>query len=375
MGNGELFCKPTLVGFARGQAKDLERYLEEVERHTTICPVADPEELTLDHTGRTHRGNFRYTASSFRKIAQMFALGLSTFLPDLAGEVPKHMVDEDMIDAHLAREIFNNMANLRFDVLKHHRLLRNEKTKTIDGLVGQKHHSLENLTMLEQTDSAIASAAPDMEFHGGSVTGRKLTIWYRARVPFVVREIEGEPWCFYHGYYFRNSESTGTSVRGTQAVYTRRGACLRPFERENRVSHIGRGFTQRLNKMFQNIMSTEFKTTCLVANLDKMLTEPLGYAGLSDKEKKKFRTHFKRVIGGLGLTKTWAGKVLDDALAYGRADPTKLRMPLLSAKRFEERTLFDVFCPLVHMSRDLPIIRREIVQQVAYRVLNGKLEL
>lgn len=370
---GSLYCRQGIESFQQGEVRELERYLERVERSTTVSPISDPEELMIGSDGATRRGGYRYTAISFRKIAQQLASGLSTLLPDMAGETLKRNVDEEMTDPHGAREIFNNLARLRFPLLRPYRLLRNEEAKTIDGVVGQKHRSLENLTMLESAASAVQSLASDVEFYAAAVVGRKMVLWYRATSPLFVREINGKPWRFRHGYYFRNSEVTGTSVRGGLTIYTRHGTCLSPFTKNSRVSHIGRDFNQRLSKMFQHILGADVSAEKFRDGVDRLLDTPLGYAELDEKERKRFKARFVRALGDLGLPQQWAKEIFNKTLSVGSVDLADLRPTMMRSRLYASRTFFDVFCPLVRMARDLPITRREAVEQVAYKVLTGKL--
>jgi hypothetical protein len=373
--HGTLYCRPPLKSFRQGEDKALERYLAEVERNTTICPIADPEELVIGPDGTTRRGGYRFTSNSFRHVAQLLAPGLSKFLPDLAGEVLRKDVDEEMLDAHHARDIFNKLAHLRFPALRRCRLLRDEKAKTIDGVVGQKHRSLENLNMLDATRSALESNGSDLRLYAASVASRKLMLWYRACEPMFTRDIHGYPWSFYHGYYFRNSESTGTSVRGGFTVFTKHGSCLTPFTKQSRVSHIGRDFTKRLSKMFQYILGSEVPRQALATSVDSMTQTSLGYTATDDKERRKFKASFIKALGSLGLPQRWAGEAFEDTLAIGSLDMLGRQPLLLTSRDYAQRTHFDIFCPLVRMARDLPMAQRERVEQVAYKVLTGKFEI
>jgi len=364
-----------MESFRRGQSTALAKYLTSVDRHTTICPISDPDELTYDTEGCTNRGGYRFTAISFRQVAQIIAPGLSTLLPDLSGTIARKQVDEEMIDEHQARDIFNKLVRLRFPLLSSYRLLRNENTKTIDGVVGQKHRSLENLTMLEAAGSAVATLTDDIEFYAAAVVGRKMMLWYRAKSPMFVREVSGKPWSFYHGYYFRNAESTGTSVRGGLTVYTRHGSCLAPFTKKSRVTHIGRDFNQRLGKMFQHILGPDAPVEKFQEGVDNLLSTSLGYAELGDKEKKRFEKDAVKALSNIGLPQRWASEIFETTLKVGSVDLADLK-PLVDFNHiYATRTFFDMFSPLVRMARDLPSNRREGVEQVAYKVLTGKLEM
>lgn len=359
--------------FGPRQAQQLTEYLNGVERNTTICPITSPEELMYGRSGRTQRGEYRLTALSFRQLCKILAHGLSTLLPELAGVVARADIDDELTDFRRAREIFNGIVTLRFPLLRQYRLLRNEQAKLIDGVVGQKHRSLDNATMFERVNEAVQETASGVVFHTAVVTGRKMTVWYRHPEPLFVVDVDGQPWSFHRGYYFRNAESTGTSVCGSLTIFTRQGTCMMPFTKQGRVMHIGRDFQQRLSKMFQHVLATTVDAQQLQAGVERLLTTPLGYAELGDKARRAFEKEIVHNLSALGLPQRWAAECFENALTVGRADPRQLSPARSPRQVLATRTYFDVLCPLLRMARSLPSNRRESVEQVAYRMLTGKL--
>lgn len=373
--HGELYDRPAVVGFNKNSFQDLQRHLRAVDRNSTISPIADPEELMLGRDGRTKRGGYRYTASSFRKVTQYLAAGLSTLLSDLGGETRRTGVTDSMLDGHQARVIFNNMIQLRFELLAPYRLLRNEQDKTIDGVVGQKHRSLENITMLEFADSAVSSRE-DIAFYQAGLLNRRLVLWYRARQPMFVKEINERAWRFFHGYYFRNSESTGTSVCGGLTIFTRRGACLSPFTKDTRVTHIGRDFTHRLNKMFQNVLGAETSPEKYSKCVDQLLETPLRYAELTDNEQREtYHRRFCKGLENLGMPQKWASEIFDKTMRIGSKELDDLQHYFQPQLAYGDKTQFDIICPIMSMAKGLPLNKREAVEQVAFKVLNGQFEM
>lgn len=328
------------------------------------------------HDGTTKRGGYRYTSISFKQVAQLLAPGLSTILPDLSGDIKRKNVDEAMTDVHRAREIFNTFVTLRIPLLRTYRLLRNEDEKTIDGIIGQKHRSLENLTMLSATSDAISAVASrDMEFHAGLVTGRKLVLWYRSNTPMFTMDIDDTQWPFHYGYYFCNAESTGTSVRGSLTVYTKHGTCMAPFTKGSRVTHIGRDFSQRLSKMFQHILGADVPVKQFSDGLAKLLDTPLNYVNLDERGRRAFERKIVRALQEVGLPQGWAKECFNNTLSTGRVRPQDLKPSRNFKRLYESRTYFDVLCPIIRMAAQLPGSRREAVEQAAYKVLIGKLSM
>jgi hypothetical protein len=230
--------------------------------------------------------------------------------------------------------------------------------------------------MLAATNDAIRAVAGDsMEFHAGLAVGRKMVLWYRASSPMFSREIDGKPWHFHHGYYFRNAESTGTSVLGALTVYTNHGICLAPFSKDGRVSHIGRDFNQRLSKMFQHILGPEVPVERFAKGVDKLLNTPLGFVDLNERERRAFERKAISALQNVGLPQGWAGECFSNALACGRVRPQDLRPKRNFNRLYASRTHFDILCPIMRMAAELPINKREGVEQAAYRVLIGKLSM
>lgn len=369
--NDEIYCRPRVENFHSGQAADLDRYLLHVERNTTAHPISDESELMLGTDGSTQRGGYHYTVVSFRQLAQVIAPGLSTLLPDLSGAVRRKGIGDDLLDAVQARRIFNDLVQLRFSQLSSYRLLRNETDKTIDGLIGHKHRSLENRTLLLAANDAVPD---DVIFHAGSVIGRKVVLWYRSQHPMFSISLGDEPWPFFYGYYFHNGEATGTSVRGGLTVFTPIGTCLSPITKNHRVTHVGRDFNQRLSKMFQFILNEPVDVDQYHAGVDQLLETPLGYGSLDDRAQKNRERTIVRALGELGIPQRWAADCLNEALYVGRAG--KQRRPVGRVDQlFASRTTFDLFCPVIRLARALPTNRREKIEQAAYKILIGKLEL
>ncbi len=368
-----LYTKPPYHAFKANQMGQLEVLLTQSERATTLFPLADTQDLLLAEDGRTRRGNYRYTSHAFKQLTQLLCPGLSKMLPDLAGTIKRADLPDHLYFRPVAQRIFNQVLDLRFQVLSQYRVIRDEHARLIEGFVGVKHRPLENLDSFRQMRDAIESMAPEAKFFAAVLSGRRLTLWFRNECPSFQIQVGSKTCPIRVGYYFSNGEATGSSVRGAFALYTNHGACLRPFKKNERVTHIGRDFSRRLHKMFRAVLSDELQPGALQALCQASLPTPLGYAGLDNKAVKERDQRLVRGLGELGIPQRIGAGVLNDAVLMG-ADSEPMQ-PYQLSLGIGSRTIFDLFVALLRTARKLPINQREKVEQAAYLTLTGKLQL
>lgn len=368
----EVYSKPAVHG-TRDES-ELEKLLEATERATSLHKIADIEELKLTSEAVTRRDGYRYTSHSFRQLCQIVAPGLSTLLPDISGMARKDIPEEE-IDGVKALQVFNSLLELRFQRLSAFRVIRNEDERLIEGVVGTKHRSLENLTLLRQARDSIASgAAHPHSFHAGVLIGRRMMLWYRNPAPVLSVSVEGIPWPIYSGYYFCNGEATGTSVRATMALFTSHGTALAPINKfGGRVTHIGRDFNRRLDKLFGALLSKEVPREKLVKGSQRLFAESLGYEDLDDRRRKSRSKAIIKALGEAGIQQRLAADILDEALERGYRGAAA-RPSYQTDKVYASRRLFDLFCSVVRTARQLPINRREKTEQAAYTLLTQGLK-
>jgi len=370
-----LYTAPPTQAFTRGTENKLEQFLAKMEKATSALPVVDPEELQLAADGTTKRGGFRYTSYGFRQVTQLICPGLSKMLVDLSGTIKRPNLDPKMYFPREAQYILNNALDLRGGLLSSYRIIRNEDSKLIEGLIGAKHRTLENLDSYRQMRDAVESLTTDVEFYSGLVIGRQLTLWYRNKTPVFTIDTPKERVTYFPGYYFSNGEATGNSVRGTFAVYSRHGICLRPFKQSNRVTHIGRDFNIRLNKMFTSVLSEEISADKLEQGCNDLLDTSLGYADLDKQERKRRDKKLIRDMGNVGIPKRIAESVLGEALYVGSNEGSSVPPVYELNAVFGTRTVYDLFAASLRAARMLPANLREKAEQSAYQIMTGKMEI
>lgn len=369
------YVKPSVVTYRRSQADEFARYLSDSERFTSILPIERERELHLREDGTTYHGHYRYAPAAFHQVVQILGPGLSRLLPDLAGIVHRSKDDRlDLIDGHRACALFNDLVSLRFPLLSSRRLIRNEHSKTIEGVVGVKHKYLENSMLYTAANERLESRNDPARFYTAVLVSRRMALWYRHETPCFTIQVGRESWPCYAGYYFGNGEATGTSARGTLAFYTKCGVCLGPFKRHGgRVTHAGRDFSKRLNAMLSKVLD---QPVLIEEWRDGILRMQATNLGFGDKIGKDRRTHervYLAALSQLGVEQSLSAEALDSALTLGAIAPERPiadLQPLVAT-----RTVFDLFVALLRVGRRLGLARREKIEQAAYEILVGRLHV
>lgn len=371
-----LYDRPTIQQFSKAQGVELARQLKELDNTTTIYPISDEAEFQLTGDGRTKSGGYRFTSFAFSQIAQIIAPGLSKLLPDISGSIVLSEDRQFLVDSALSIDFWNRLIDLRFATFRNYRIIRNDKDKLIEGVIGTKHQYLENLALLTAANETLADYRPDVKFFAAVIVGRRMAVWYRSAAPAFVVDVDGQPWPFFVGYYFTNGEATGTSVRGTLAVFSREGLCLGPYKQfGERVTHAGREFYQRLGQMLITVITKEIPVTELRHGAEALLTTTLGFTTDMDKQARR-QQHRKLAhsLGIVGIPKKLASDIVKRGLTRGRSLGKANFMPLQDVGRvYPRRTLLDLWVPVMHAARAVDLSRREILEQAAFEVLLGRI--
>ena len=371
----DLYIKPEVVKFNHRQGRDLYEHLRWMETHTTVSHPRDFTDLQLDENGRTIAGGYRFTSTAFFQTAQIVAPGFSRFLPDISGNIVLPDGEDALIDGGMSTYVWNEMVEMRYSRFCQHQVIKNEDSKTIEGLIGGKHQYLENLSLYQMAGEALQTYKPDVQMYAAQLTGRRLALWYRDAKPMYRLTIEDEDWPFYSGYYFTNGEATGLAVRGTLAIFTKKGICLGPYKRRGgRVTHTGKDFFQRLGQMFTGVTSVEVPVAELREGAESLLTKSLGFEVSMNKQQRSNQTKkLLHALGHLGIAKNLAKEVIEAGLTAGRSLGRADYFPLQQVERlYASRTLIDLFVPLMAIARKLDLSRREKFEQAAYEMLTGR---
>jgi len=371
----ELYVQPGVVQYGRGQADELAELLKQMDMVTTVHPLCDFDELQLGPDGRTLRGGYRFTSYAFFQTAQFIAPGLSKLMPEISGSIQLPDDREELVDGVLSTDLWNKLVDLRFPLFRQTRIIRNEDERTIEGLLGSKAQYLGNHDLYTQAVEAMETHQPNVSMYAAQLVGRRMSVWFRAATTMFSALVDGKQWPVYHGYYFTNGEATGTSVRGSLAVYTPKGMCLGPYKPYGgRVTHTGKDFYQKLGQMFAKVCSADIPDAQLLEGLYTMVRQELGYSIEMNRAQRKDQTQLLiHSLSLLGVPKNLAADVVESGLAIGRDLGKENYRPMEQVNRlYSSRTLLDLFIPLLNMSRRVDLSRREKMEQAAFAMMTGR---
>lgn len=356
----------------------LEEYLRKTDSDTSLRYIRDIGEIQLTIDGKTVSDGYRFTVQAFRQAAQIMGPGISKFLPDLAGMTGSiEEVRSLLVDGHSAIRFWNELADLRFPLFERYRIIRNEQERTIEGFVSHKHQYLENLWLYREAVETLTRQVQNVSVYAASLAGRRFSLWFRRNDPVFSINVDGQFWPCYGGYYFTNGEATGTSVRGTIAVFTPKGVCLGAYRKfGKRITHVGRDFMERIGGMFESVVHNDVPWDKLEAGANAMLTKSLGYkADWRDDQRKERSKKISHSLGILGVQRNLAAEVTSLALSVGRYHGLDAVEWSQASQLYTGRTVLDLFVPLLGLARRIDAARREKLEQVAFDILMGRLLL
>jgi hypothetical protein len=349
----------------------LSRTLRDLDQATSVNPVHSEQEFQLDDNALAG-GEYHFTSYAFSQTAQIIAPGLSKLLPDIAGSIVLPDDRQDLVDGRMTIDLWNKLVDLRFPLFRRHRVIRNEETKTIEGLIGHKHQYLENMSLYRYVSETLQNDQPNVAMYAAQLIGRRFAVWYRSEQPMFELPMGDSRWPFYYGYYFTNGEATGVSVRGTLAIFTPKGICLGPYKPfGGRVTHTGKDFFQRLGQMFTTVIDADLPTDIIRAGAEALTTQSLGFTEEMHRTQRKAQV--KKLITSLshvGVPFNLAKEIVEEGLAVGSSDARST--PLQNIGRvYAGRTLLDLFVPLMQLARKIDLSRREKIEQAAFAMLVG----
>lgn len=350
----------------------LHKLLLSQEKNTQEVVIECPGDILLDSDGLL-QGKYRLTAEALNSIAAGLLSHFTKTLRELAEEShPTHRSADS--STSLAIKWFNELARLRHGRLAGRRLIVDRKSRTVEGLVGPSYKMITNLSVLTTArESAAADFGKDAVFHEAAVCGRWVMIRYAGPSSFRVTTLGAGRDTYVIGYSFANNEVRQYSLLPSVAVIRRRcgGQSISKFTRYRQWRR-GRPtlFVDRFRKTLDLVRMRASELDALRSGAERMTQTKLGLGGDKDAHKKRYQYLTAKLVGG-GLSSGDAVGVLNRALYYGSCKATALGRWHDPQVVFARRTCYDLFVAMLHVSRRLPIGRREKVEQAAYCLLDG----
>ncbi len=367
--------RPKIRQFRASEGDELAAYLARRDRATRLLPIEQLATLAMNPDGTTQQGGYRYTVAGFQQLAQVLAPGLSTLVPELAGCFRRANAAQEFFDLTAAISLFNSVLTLRFELLQQKRLICNDQTKVLEGLAGSAHQCFDNQAVYRQATAAMQAAAVPTQFFGGEVVGRRLSLWYRSQAPLCRITQARQEYPFWTGYYFCNGEATGTSLRGTLAIYNRWGSCLERFQPGFRVMHAGRFFERRSEQLFQTVVGRTQDVRVLRPHLEDLLRRNLKLTGDEDARLQQQGRLTRILARRREIPQLVAADIVRKAMYVGQDKQPRTAQEMADPQLLAARTEYDLFCALLRQSRKLGPSRREHLEHVAYDLLMQNLKL
>ncbi len=374
----KLYVSPTMQTFPRDKLQSLMTYLQDSEKSTSIVDISSPADLQFNKTGRTKSGGLRMTHLMFQQCAQKLGPGTGRFISSMAGPV-QAAESTQTTDTEFAIAVWNKTVALRLSPLQKYRMIKNQRTRQLEGLVGNRQHYLNNYEILERAITACSDAHGDScSFYGAKLVGRSMTLWFRHNTPMMTLTVDGITSAFYGGYYFTVQEASGTAMRGTMAVLCPQGVCLAPYKQfggRAARNQNGEKFDDRLSRLFSKVFDGRFERDVLLAGVQALPDTSLGFTPDMLKDKRERHAEYVlKMLRSFGVQKDLAVVILSDALHMGHDIPESPSSQQLSLL-FSRRSMLDLF---VHLLRKAKVSRssvREKLELLAYRVIAKRLNL
>jgi len=364
----KFLVKPKAEVYAPDQFDGFLEALNTADQYTVQVPINHPEDLLLDDAGCLVESGFRLSPLAFKQICMFVAKGLWPLIMDIGGVTRGSRSFDGVISPALAARIFNDCVQLRFrvkDGICGRLLIQNHNTKVIDGVVGVRYQYLANHLLLDGASDLLATHSVPMEFWGGTLTGRRMSVTFLAPEALATTPAGQD---LYGGCYVTNSEAGECGVRSSLLLQYD-DTPLRCISKLHSITHVGKSFMKRLQRMVMKVLHDWDGIVDVVNDIEHLATT----LDVLDDTGKIKRTWQRRVATRLS---NYVDKGLADAMIRQaiytdvRDDPLKERM-----RRVAERTVEDFFVVIMeHADGQYPEVR-ESLERAAYDVLAKRIPL
>lgn len=360
---------PRLTEYLAKDAGKLSQDLSLVDDYSVFEPVSDPREIMLGPDCKTVMGKSVLSTVALSQICRTICPGLIKVVLDLSGI--SCTGSERPAQTGLALDVYNSLVRNRFDLMEAKSLVRDLKTRRIDGIIGAGYRQLSNMEFYNMVQDSISVDSVPMKFQRAALLGRTLVMCYTQARSFTT---EPEPYSL--GLYFSNSEVGDCSVKIADMVYrtSTNERAIRPVRR-GRLIHTGRDFSARVRKAVYNACNNFNNYSVglakkLKGSLKELPTCSLGFQGLNEKEAHVRIDELVSRLARRGLGSQLAERALYSALYQG-LDSSVPKKYEISIKRSQwgTRTGYDLFVALIRDAAGRSLSVRESEEKVAYDLL------
>lgn len=372
----QLYVRDFPEQFRAAEEERLRDRLRDLDVSQELIPVSRPEQLVIDVcTGLTQEDGYRLSASCVEQLAKLMMRGLWTVLVSFTRGAPAARCAMAVPPApEEAVRLWNRVVWQRFSLLQQRRLLRNRQTRRVEGVVGATYRLLENERFYEILVDGLCRPTA-VVFRGARLGSSKLSVWLREPQPIATTTYCGRPWAVYYGYYFSNTEITGASLVGTQALYTPFGVCWRGYTSPGgRVPHVGRRFAANVAALIVRLRDAEHLALSS-AELQTRLGYELGYAaGMGAEQLADLTSRWEDRLKCMRWPRSLRSEILSDALTKGATDPAEQVLLSDRSRLYAGRNIGDILAATLRAARTAGSARvRESASLAAFQIVTGAL--
>jgi hypothetical protein len=361
--------------------------LDDCVKHTQMSLVAKEQDILLFKNCKV-RGVFQLSLSALETLCIRLAPGVFQAVAHVSGLRPvKRAVDRAVtFSDEAAASILNRLIQLRFGNIKGHRLVLNHQTKTVDGLVGRSYAFFSNRDLYQAAFDFVRSQYSDIQLGGATLAGRRLLFNLFDPDPLIVDLPGYGREEFFTGFHFSNAEVGGYSLRVASTITHARtnATAISPFVNGGKMTHqTDKNFFEQLQKLFLRAAKRVRQYDEMRAWLTSLASTKLGLVvnrSVRDDRKDVLASQLQR----RGLTREMADAVMARTILFpgasarclvGEQNTSTTKSNLATLDLEEDRTCYDIFLALTTEAKDQRIKRRELLEQVAFDLLSGKVPL
>lgn len=342
---------------------------------TSNIIVTRPEDLFLDSKAKV-QGRFTMSTIALASLCSRLVPGLSQTAANIAGDslTDAELEASNEHSSAVAVDWINAAIKLRFRRVRGFTLVVDREQKRVEGVVGRKYAFVSNLELYSRAKEFANKSNRKVVFSDAALVGRRMALRFRDIKPLFTSTDD----TYFAGFHFANSETGDCSVRASAMIIRQRGntKSLSEFSDGGKIAHVkGRTFGTRLTELLTGLTFTakdiqKYKT----AICDMLIRTNLNCGGTESHHDSRVKSIINQLrLAGLGTEV--AAAVVKHALVYGSCKTDRLTAQDNPLDKFKTRTAFDIYNAITYRAKLLDIDSQEKAEQIAFRMLSGKVVL
>jgi hypothetical protein len=365
------------IGEADGQAEaKLVDTLEKYHKRTSTIILTCPNDVFFDSKGRV-QGRYELSTLALTSLCSKLLPGLAQTVNNLAGSFVRddqELSASTIHDPVLALRWINDTIKLRFEKIKGFSLVVDTECGRIEGIVGRKYAFLPNLELYRRAKEFVSKLDRPAAFNEAALIGRRLMLRFREIDPLFNLGAR-LPEQYYGGYHFANSETGDCSVKASAVIVRQQGdsKSISEFADGSKIAHIkGKAFDRKFAELLDRVrIKTSEQIHSHESNMIRLMQTNLGL-GNNDQTHKRRVKQLETFLQKHGLHSEFSQSVVRHVLVQGSHRTALVQVHQKPMQVYSTRTLLDLYNALTYRAKTLPLEEQEVAEQLAYKVLIGK---